>query len=220
MDSVEIEEYEGIYFVGGKGAMFDFPDHVAIQRAIKICHEQGKVIGAVCHGPAALVNVKLADGTHFLKDKKVCSFTNSEELFLMKNARELFPFLLQDKLIENGALFTEGALYLENVSIDETLVTGQNPWSTWAIAEAMVQQLGYEPKQRQKSADENAVMILNAYEKNGYDNAKHVIDELNKGEKKLISRNLIAMHVLVAAMQWEISKGFEIIGLLRHANSF
>jgi len=220
MDSVQIEEYEGIYFVGGKGAMFDFPDHEAIQRAIKICHEKGKLIGAICHGPAALVNVKLTDGTYFLKGRKVCSFTNREELFLTKDARDLFPFMLQDKLIEKGALFAEGAMYLENVCIDKTLVTGQNPWSTWAIAEAMVKQLGYEPKKRQKTAAENSVMILNAYEKNGYDSAKHVIDELNKGEKQLISHNLIAMHALVAAMQGEILKGFGIIGLLRHANSF
>lgn len=220
MDSVQIEEYEGIYFVGGKGTMFDFPDNEAIQRAIKICYEQGKVIGAVCHGPAAFVNVKLTDGTYFLKGRKVCSFTNREELFLIKDAREVFPFLLQDKLIEQGALFTEGTMYLENVSIDETLVTGQNPWSTWAIAEAMVKQLGYEPKERQKTAAENAVMILNVYEKNGYANAKHLIEELNTGEKKLISMNLIAMHALVAAMQGEISKGFGITGLLRHANSF
>lgn len=219
MNSVLIEEYEAIYFVGGKGAMFDFPDNKAIQQAIKTSHEQEKVIGAVCHGPAALVNVKLTDGTPFLKGRKVSSFTNREELFLNKDARDLFPFLLQDKLIENGALFSEGAMYLENVIIDGTLVTGQNPWSTWALAEAMVQQLGYEPKKRQKTAAENAVMILNAYENIGYENAKHVIEELNGGEKQLISRDLMAMHVLVAAMQGEILKGFGIIRLLRHAKS-
>jgi len=220
MDSVRIENYEAIYFVGGKGAMFDFPDNQAIQRSIGTLVELGKVIGAVCHGPAALVNVKLTDGSSFLKGKQVSSFTNREELFLIKDARDLFPFLLQDKLAESGASFSEGPMYLENVVIDGTLVTGQNPWSTWTTAEAMVKQLGYEPKKREKSAAENAVSILNAYEKDGYAKAKQLIGDLNDHEKRLIDRHLLAMHVLVAAMQWEISKGVELIGLLRYAASF
>ncbi|MCL6261099.1 type 1 glutamine amidotransferase domain-containing protein [Aquiflexum sp. TKW24L] len=219
MDSVNIEEYDAIYFVGGKGAMFDFPESKAIQQAIQISHEKGKVIGAICHGPAALVNVKLNDGTFFLKGRKVSSFTNREELFLIKDARDLFPFLLQDKLIENGALFSEGAMYLENVIADGNLITGQNPWSTWGVAEAMIKQLGYEPKKRQKTDAENAVLVLNAYEKQGYKSAKKVIEDLKFGEKELINRNLIAMHAVVSAMRWEISKGFGIIGLLWHAKS-
>ncbi len=220
MDSVRIEDYEAIYFVGGKGAMFDFPDHPTIQRFIKTLHERGKVIGAVCHGPAAMVNVRLSDGTPFLKGRQVCSFTNREELFLIQDARELFPFLLQDKLIEKGAAFSEGPMYLENVVIDGTLVTGQNPWSSWATAEAMVRQLGYEPKKREKSAAENTVSVLNVYEKEGYAKAKLLIKKFNKGEIQGIDRNLLAMHVLVAAMQWKISRGLEIIGLLRYAASF
>ncbi|OOG77660.1 type 1 glutamine amidotransferase domain-containing protein [Algoriphagus sp. A40] len=220
MDQVRIEDYEAIYLVGGKGAMFDFPDHPSMQLSIRALHERGKVIGAVCHGPAALVNVKLADGTPFLKDRKVCSFTNKEELFLIQDARELFPFLLQDKLAESGASFSEGPMYLENVVIDGTLVTGQNPWSTWTTAEAMVRQLGFEPKKREKSAAENTVSILNAYEKDGYAKAKLLIEGMNQGEKQEIDRNLMAMHALVAAMQWEISRGVELIGLLRYAASF
>jgi putative intracellular protease/amidase len=219
MENVLLEEYEAIYFVGGKGAMFDFPDHKSIQKAVKIYHEQGKIIGAVCHGPAALVNVKLTDGTPYLKGRKVSSFTNREELFLIKEAQVIFPFMLQDKLIENGALYSEGAMYLENVISDGTLVTGQNPWSTWVVAETMVTRLGYELKKREKTAAENAVLILNAYEKRGYGKAKQMIEELSSGEKQVISRDLIAMHALVAAMQWEISKGFEIIGLLRHVKT-
>src|SRR5690606_15976972 len=134
---------------------------------------------------------------------------------LIKDAREIFPFLLQDKLAESGATFSEGPMYLENVVTDGTLVTGQNPWSTWATAEAMVRQLGYEPKKREKSAAENTVSVLNVYEKDGYAKAKLVIDEFNKDEIQEIDRHLLAMHVLVAAMQWEISRGLEIIGLLR-----
>ncbi|MDR7131620.1 putative intracellular protease/amidase [Algoriphagus sp. 4150] len=214
MDSVRMDEYVAIYFVGGKGTMFDFPENKYIQEAIRISNEQGKIIGAVCHGPAAFVNVKLADGTPYLKGRTVSSFTNREELFLIKNARVVFPFLLQDKLIENGASFSEGAMYLENVITDGNLITGQNPWSTWAVAEAMIIQLGFEPKKRQKSAAENAIKVLKAFEYAGYDHARKVIRELNIGENQQISKNLIALHALIAVMQWKLLKGFEIIRLL------
>lgn len=216
MDSVRAEEYEAIYFVGGKGTMFDFPDNKAIHQAVKTIHEQGKVIGAVCHGPAAFVNVKLTDGTPYLKGRTLSAFTNREELFLIKDAREVFPFLLQDKLTENGASFSEGAMYLENVITDGNLITGQNPWSTWAVAEAMVKELGYEPKKRQKSAAENAVRVLNTFEYDGYGHAKKMIMELNSIENQFISKNLIAMHALIALMQWEIFKGVKIFILLFH----
>ena len=57
---VDPDDYEAIYFVGGKGAMFDFPGNQHIQAIVRDCYESGKVIGAVCHGPAALVNVTLS----------------------------------------------------------------------------------------------------------------------------------------------------------------
>lgn len=219
IDNVSLPAYDGIFFVGGKGVMFDFPGHSGVQEAVRFFHSEKKVIGAVCHGPAAFVHVKLADGSPFLKGRQVCSFTNREELFLIKEARSLFPFLLQDKLIEQGSQFTEGSLYLENVLVDGNLITGQNPWSTWGTAEAMIRQLGYEPKNREKTASENAVRILSVYDSRGYGDAKQIVRELCSGEKQKINRNLMAMHALVAVMQGEIARGVGIIGLLRHAKA-
>jgi putative intracellular protease/amidase len=63
IDDVNPADYEAVYFVGGKGAMFDFPDNQAIQNIIKHLHQNDKVISAVCHGPAALANVKLDTAT-------------------------------------------------------------------------------------------------------------------------------------------------------------
>lgn len=219
LQDVRPDEYSAIYFVGGKGAMFDFPQNEHIQSIVGEYYERGKVIGAVCHGPAALVNVTLSDRSHLLKGKAVSSFTNHEELFLIKNAQSIFPFLLQDKLVENGAVFKEGPMYLENVSQDGNLVTGQNPWSTWAMAEAMVKQLGYEPKERTKSGEENAVMVLSVFEDHGYGQAKAVLTNLRTVEQVSLNRELIAIHSIVAAMQWDFIKAIKIIGLLSHAKS-
>lgn len=78
---IDPHDYQAVYFVGGKGAMFDFPDNVHIQNLVKYMYENGKTVAAICHGPAALVNVTLSDGSHLLANKQVSSFTNDEELF-------------------------------------------------------------------------------------------------------------------------------------------
>ncbi len=206
-------EYDAIYFAGGKGALFDFPDNTAIQRLITRHYESGRVIGAVCHGPAALVNVKLSDGKPLLRDKEVCGFTNEEELFIIKDARTIFPFLLQDKIEEQGGIFHEGEMYLNNIVVDGNLVTGQNPWSTIEMTEAMIRQMGHHPKPRVKSGQENAVSVLKAYEIDGYQAAKEeMIENLSE-----IDHQLIAMHSIVAAMQWRMIKSVDLIRLL--ANS-
>ena len=89
---IDPSDYEAVYFVGGKGAMWDFPENESIKNIIRTLYEENKVIGAVCHGPAALVNVTLSDGSNLLEGKKVSSFTNEEELLLISDAREIFPF--------------------------------------------------------------------------------------------------------------------------------
>lgn len=211
---INASDYEAIYLVGGKGAVVDFPGNEHIQSIVREMYSSGRVVGAVCHGPAALVNVKLGNGGALLKNKKVCGFTNKEELLLMPDAAEIFPFLLQDKLVEKGAHFSEGYMYLENVVRDGNLVTGQNPWSTWRTAESMIEAMGYTPQRREKTAEENTVKILAVYEKQGYKEAKNLIIE-STGQP--FDRMLLAMHGMVAAWQWEIGKTFDLIALLASA---
>lgn len=214
IDSVNADLYKAVFFVGGKGAMFDFPKNKAIQAIVRELYQSNKVIGAVCHGPAALVNVKLDNGTYLLKNKKVSGFTNKEELLLIPKAKSIFPFLLQDKLTAQGASFNEGIMYLEQVTHDGNLITGQNPWSTWAMAETMIKQLGYTPKYREKTGEENAVKILTVYETQGLKKAKEVALIMLKQEKKPINRAVIAAHSIVATMKGELNRFFDIIKLV------
>jgi len=215
IDKVNPNEYEAVYFVGGKGAMYDLPDNTLIQALVAQYYEEGKVIGAVCHGPAALVNVTLKDGRSLLEGKLVSSFTNTEELFLIPEAPEIFPFMLQDKMVEQGATFKEGAMYLENVVQENNLITGQNPWSTWLVAESIIEQLGYKPKPREKTPEENAIQILKKYEDLGYQNALVQLETFNVN-KKPVQRELIAVHGILAVMKFEIGKAFNLIRLLTH----
>ena len=219
LQDVNPDDYQAVYFVGGKGAMFDFPQNTSIQSLVRDYYQSDKVIGAVCHGPAALVNVTLDDGSALLANKSVSSFTNTEELFLIPDAKTIFPFLLQDKLVEKGARFSDGIMYLENVVQDGNLVTGQNPWSTWTLAESMIRQMGYLPKERLKSPEENTIQLLITYEHKGYTQAKKQIHNLYSNENREMDRVLLAMHGIVAGMQFKIGKAAKLVSLLSYAKS-
>ena len=220
MKDVDPKDYQAVYFVGGKGTMFDFPDNEYIQALVKEYHEAGKVVSAVCHGPAALVNVRLSNGELLVKNRQVSSFTNKEELLLIPDAAEIFPFLLQDKLVANGASFNEGFMYLNKVSKDGNLITGQNPWSTWEVAESVIEQMGYVPKQRTITKEENTIAVLEKLEAEGYQQAKVAIDQFCMRDVLSIDRNLLAMHSIVAAMQFDLRKAVNQIRLLSYSNRY
>lgn len=207
---VDPSRYDAVYFVGGKGAMFDFPGNVDIQRIVGDIHPRGAV-GAVCHGPAALLGVTLADGRPLLQGRKVTGFTNEEELFLIENAREVFPFLLQDELARQADDFVEGPIYLDNTVVDGRLVTGQNPWSTWSVAESMVRVLGHEPVARETTSEEISVRLLARYRAQGIDAAL-----AEKSQAAASSKHLLLMHALVAAMRWRLGEAWDLQRLARN----
>ena len=206
-------DYEAVFFVGGKGAMFDFPNNQAIQAIVRELYQSDRVVGAVCHGPAALVNVRLDNGHHLLEDKIVSSFTNDEELFLIPEAKTIFPFLLQSELEAKGATFSKGATYLEHISRERNLVTGQNPWSTWKMAETMIQEMGYTPKYRKLTAEENAVEVLMTYGSQGSSSAKNLISNMYEERELEVERMLIAKHSIIAAMRGNIGRFFGLVRL-------
>ncbi|MEM7084928.1 MAG: type 1 glutamine amidotransferase domain-containing protein [Bacteroidota bacterium] len=217
INDVVPEDYQAVFFAGGKGAMFDFPDNKAIQTIVRTYTESNKVVGAVCHGPAALVNVRLKGGQLLLKNRTVSGFTNSEELLLISDAESIFPFLLQSKMIEQGAQFNEGAMYLEKMSQDNNLITGQNPWSTWILAETMIKQLGYTPKYREITDEENAIKILSIYETDGLRAAKDLLEEMSVKEMKPINRVLFAQHGVVGVMKGEMWRFIDMMNLTSFA---
>ncbi|MGB3726811.1 MAG: type 1 glutamine amidotransferase domain-containing protein [Glaciecola sp.] len=207
-------DYAAVYFVGGKGAMFDFPNNVDIQTLVQQLDSRDAVIGAVCHGPAALVNVSDAEGNFLVANKQVSAFTNSEELFGIPNALEVFPFMLESKLRARGSKVQAGKDFLSQVSVDNNWVTGQNPWSVWQLAEAMVVQLGYLPRARQRTNEENTVELLSILHEYGYNASVAFATKLieNAG-KQQISRNLVLMHAIVAGMKLNVMDTYDLLRL-------
>jgi len=152
--------YDAIFVVGGKGAMFDLPKDKALQAVIAEIYQRSGTVAAVCHGPAALVDVKLNDGSYLVANKKINGFTNKEEKLFGKKWLSQFEFMLEDKLTERGAKFQSSEIMLSHVAQDERLITGQNPTSTVGVATALVKSMGLIPvKVKQDIEDKTMAMV-------------------------------------------------------------
>ncbi|MFC6066167.1 type 1 glutamine amidotransferase domain-containing protein [Streptomyces ochraceiscleroticus] len=136
---VNAEDYDIIYYAGGHGTMWDFPEASELAGLAAVIYERGGVVAAVCHGPAGLVNIKLSDGSYLVDGKQVSSFTNEEEAAV--GLADVVPFLLESKLVERGAKHTKAAVFAEHVVADQRLVTGQNPASAVKVAELALAEL-------------------------------------------------------------------------------
>lgn len=135
-DEVDPSRYAAIFYAGGHGTMWDFPDEPRLAQIAAQIYDRGGVVGAVCHGPAALVNVRLANGSYLVAGREVAAFTNDEER--AAGLDRVVPFLLADRLAERGARLRPAPNWQRQVVTSERLVTGQNPASARGVAEGMV----------------------------------------------------------------------------------
>ncbi|MDT8393266.1 MAG: type 1 glutamine amidotransferase domain-containing protein [Bacteroidales bacterium] len=101
--------------------------------------QTGFYLSAVCHGPAALLNIKLADGSYLIEGKTLTSFTNGEEEAV--GLTEVVPFLLEDALKERGAQFIAAENWADHVLLSGRLITGQNPQSATTLGEKLLEML-------------------------------------------------------------------------------
>ena len=147
---IDPSRYAAIFYAGGHGTMWDFPDEATLATIAARIYDQGGVVSAVCHGPAALVNVRLGSGAYLVAGKEVAAFTNEEERAV--GLAEVVPFLLADRLTERGATHRPAGNWQNQVMVSERLVTGQNPASAAAVGEAVVKLLK-TPKNAPVAAD-------------------------------------------------------------------
>ncbi|MBX5159542.1 type 1 glutamine amidotransferase domain-containing protein [Rhizobium sp. NZLR8] len=136
---LDFSRYSAVFFAGGHGTMWDFADSEAVQTVIREIWEAGGIVSAVCHGPAALVNATLSDGSYLVAGKKLAAFTDEEEAEVKYT--KVVPYLLATTLKERGALHQPAPNWSENVVVDGRLVTGQNPASAHGVGKAILAQL-------------------------------------------------------------------------------
>jgi putative intracellular protease/amidase len=137
--SIHQKDYQAVFYPGGHGPMWDLATDSYSIALIQSFYENQKPISFVCHGSAALVNVKTSDGAYLIQGKKVTGFCNTEEEAVQLS--NIVPFSLENKLKERGGIYEKGADWSSFVSADGLLITGQNPQSSQKVAEMLFEML-------------------------------------------------------------------------------
>jgi hypothetical protein len=125
-----------VFFAGGHGTMSDFPTNRPVQNVVEYFWRHNRPLGLVCHGPAALVGARTADGAPLVAGRRLTAFSNAEERAVkLTNA---VPFLLQSKLDALGAKVETAADFTGKTIVDGLPVTGQNPASSEETARRLL----------------------------------------------------------------------------------
>ncbi|MGE7989582.1 type 1 glutamine amidotransferase domain-containing protein [Pseudomonas sp. NPDC089554] len=137
---VRADDYCAIYYAGGHGVLWDFPDNPALHELTRRIYEAGGVVAAVCHGAVGLLNVKLSDNSLLVRQRQVTGFSNIEEK--LAELVDVVPFLTETELVARGGQYQKHEdPWQPFVVTDARLVTGQNPASTAQVAEQVLVQL-------------------------------------------------------------------------------
>jgi len=137
--SVNQQDFDTVFYPGGHGPLWDLAESRESIALIEAFERAGKPIGFVCHAPGALRHVKAADGSPLIKGRRVTGFSNSEEAGVQLT--DVVPFLIEDEFRKLGGQYEKGEDWGSFVIEDGKLVTGQNPASSEAAAEALLAQL-------------------------------------------------------------------------------
>ena len=136
--TVSGDAFDAVFYPGGHGLLWDLADDADSIKLIETMSAAGKTVAAVCHAPAVFRHTKAPDGQPLVKGRRVTGFTNSEEDAAQLS--QVVPFLVQDMLVENGGRYSKGPDWQPHVVTDGKLVTGQNPASSAAAAQAVLAQ--------------------------------------------------------------------------------
>ncbi|TWR87388.1 type 1 glutamine amidotransferase domain-containing protein [Pseudomonas saxonica] len=136
-DQVKPDDYVAIYYAGGHGVIWDFPDNEPLQALSRHIYEKGGVVSSVCHGAVGLLNITLSDGQLLIKDKRVTGFSNEEEALV--GLDKVVPYLTETELVKRGAHYQKADKPWAPFALeDQCLVTGQNPASGGAVADLVL----------------------------------------------------------------------------------
>ncbi|MCI3859967.1 type 1 glutamine amidotransferase domain-containing protein [Lactococcus garvieae] len=133
------QDYRAIYFTGGHGVMWDFPDNPEIQRIAQDIHTNGGYLTSVCHGIAGLLHLKNQEGHYIISGKKITGFTTAEEVLAGK--KKVVPFLNEEVAKSHGAIWCKKRFYKDFAIQDGQLITGQNPFSVRSVAKMLIKEI-------------------------------------------------------------------------------
>lgn len=139
LDSISAADYDAVFYPGGHGPLWDLAEDENSITLIENFLAANKQVALVCHAPGVLRHVKTPEGEPLVAGRKVTGFTNSEEEAV--GLTEVVPFLVEDELIAKGGIYSKGPDWSSYVVSDGLLITGQNPTSSAATAEQLLEQL-------------------------------------------------------------------------------
>lgn len=139
VEAADWAKYDAIFLPGGHGTMWDLPNSAAFATLLAKAYENGRIVSAVCHGPAGLVSVKLSNGAALVQGLRVAAFTNVEENAV--GLTNVVPFLLETRLRELGARYESGPDFQPFAIADGNLITGQNPASSEEVARLVLERV-------------------------------------------------------------------------------
>ena len=140
---LDLDEYDAIMVAGGLAPMFSFRDDEQLHEALRRFYESERPTCIYCHGTAALVDLKLSDGSYLVAGKTVTGFSNAEEDYSDSFVgQKVMPFRVEDTLKERGANYVQGGLFKAFVVRDGRLITGQQQYSGRKVAQALIEALG------------------------------------------------------------------------------
>ncbi len=136
---MKVEDFDAIFYPGGHGPLWDLHNDKDSIALIEEFIAAGKPVATVCHAPAVLLKAKDQNGDPLVKGKKVTGFSNSEEAAV--ELTDVVPYLVEDQLIAMGGLYQKVEDWNSLAIVDGLIITGQNPGSSVAVAEALVKAL-------------------------------------------------------------------------------
>jgi putative intracellular protease/amidase len=142
LSQVSANDYDTLFLPGGQGPMWDLSSDENMKKIVEDFYSDKKIVSAVCHGPAGLLQATDRNGNSILKGKKITGFTNNEESAV--GLTKAVPFSLENRMKELGGKFEKGQNFKPFVISDGQLITGQNPKSALPAAEKVIEILGKE----------------------------------------------------------------------------
>jgi putative intracellular protease/amidase len=143
LKQLNYHDYDALVVVGGQSPMFTFRHHEELKNALKTFYEAEKVTSALCHGTAALIDVKLADDSYLIQGKTMTGFANVEEEFADNYVgTKVMPWHIEDAAKERGANYIHGGRFKPFAVRDGRLITGQQQYSGAEVAKVVVEALG------------------------------------------------------------------------------
>ncbi|TVP43019.1 MAG: type 1 glutamine amidotransferase domain-containing protein [Halomonas sp.] len=136
---INLADFDAVFYPGGHGPLWDLAEDPISIRLIEEAIAANKPVASVCHAPGVLRHVKGSDGKPLVAGRNVTGFSNSEEDAV--GLTQVVPFLVEDMLKDHGGQYTKGDDWSSYVVVDGLLITGQNPGSSEATAQALLKLL-------------------------------------------------------------------------------